>query len=230
MLSVRSVVGQMFLLQVAVLLLLAADATTVLVLDAMRDSRHEAAQRSLAVAERRQLTRNPRGARVPRSDRGAPATGRSRLGTLARRLHRDHEPGRNSLHPPQPGPHRTALHRHHCPRSGRRAGHGDPDRHARAIGTRCGSRQGSQRLGGGGWCPPGSRRSTSATRSPSNCRSYWAFRSAPWPSPLAERRCSADDCCARPTASAPPRSPACTSTMTPSCMPRGKASSTAPVA
>ncbi|MFC9682289.1 SpoIIE family protein phosphatase [Streptomyces sp. NPDC056948] len=41
----------MFLLQIAVILLLAAGATAVLVLDAMRDSRREAAQRSLAVAE-----------------------------------------------------------------------------------------------------------------------------------------------------------------------------------
>jgi GAF domain-containing protein/anti-sigma regulatory factor (Ser/Thr protein kinase) len=51
MLSGRSVVGQMFVLQVVVVLLLALGAVVVLVLDAQRDSRREAADRSLVVAE-----------------------------------------------------------------------------------------------------------------------------------------------------------------------------------
>ncbi|MGW0082746.1 SpoIIE family protein phosphatase [Streptomyces sp. NPDC003393] len=50
-LSVRSVVGQMFLLQVAVVLLLAVAGVALLVLTTQRQSVHEAGSRSLAVAQ-----------------------------------------------------------------------------------------------------------------------------------------------------------------------------------
>src|SRR5690348_12180559 len=50
-LSVRSVVGQMFLLQVAVVLLLAVAGVVLLVLTTQRESVREAGSRSLAVAQ-----------------------------------------------------------------------------------------------------------------------------------------------------------------------------------
>lgn len=84
-------------------------------------------------AEHRGRPEHPRSARHARPERTPPAVRRTRTPRHPRRLHHDHEPGGDPLHPSEPGPDRRALRRQHRARPRRTDVHRDLHRHARPV-------------------------------------------------------------------------------------------------
>ncbi len=146
----RSVAGQVFVLQVVIVLLLIVSAVVALVLQVRHDSTQEARNRSLAVAE---TFANAPGTREALSSPHPTLVLQPQAEAAGMRSHVDfivvmNTDGIRYTHPA--GPDRQEVRREHRPRgAGRPSHHRGDQRDHRAAGAGHGSRQGARRQGRG---------------------------------------------------------------------------------